>query len=75
MALLALAHVGDFFSHARRGITVHQVAVAFLGDQLLGGFGFPTGVDRWPWLQDVIVHAVVLAYVNVDSALRSSSSP
>ena len=45
MALAAGAHVGDFGADELGWVAVHQVGVAFGGDEVFGGLGFSAGVE------------------------------
>ena len=62
----ALAQVGDFLSDAFRRIAVHQIRVAFLGDQLFCRGRFAARVKRWPrlryrfGLKNIVINTVVL---------------
>ncbi len=63
----ALAKVSDFFRDAFGRVAVHEVSVAFGGDEFFGSGGFATGVERWTrfgngfWLKDVVFDAVILS--------------
>ena len=62
----AFSEIRDFLADALRRIAVHQIGVAFLGDQLFGRRRFAAPVKRWPrlghrfGLQNVVFHPVVL---------------
>ena len=63
----ALPKIGDFLRDAFRRITVHEVSVAFGGDEFFCGGRFAAGVKNrprfrnWFWLKDVVFDAVILS--------------
>ena len=63
----ALAKVGDFFRDAFWRIAVHEIGIAFCGDEFFRCGRFATGVKNWPrfrnwfWLEDVVFDAVILS--------------
>ena len=62
----AFSQIRDFLADALRRIAVHQIGVAFLGDQLFGRRRFAARVKRGPrlgnrfGLKNVVFHPVVL---------------
>ena len=65
--LAALAKIGDFFRDAFARIAVHEIGIAFCGDEFFCGWRFAAGVENWPrlrnrfWLKDVVFDAVILS--------------
>src|SRR5262249_1365674 len=62
----AFPQIGNFFSNALRRIAVHQIGVAFFGDELFGGGRLATGVQRRArlrdglWLKNIVLDAIIL---------------